>query len=111
MMQLRVQMLTPASARCNWKRRMSSSVAVSGARLRNAANRLQLRMWPLCVPALSLAVGDSNRQIVWISDNFTATVLLCDDHAGQRQPGAGSALGARSLIIANAFVRRRVGST
>ena len=33
---------TPASARCNWKRRISSAVAVSGERLRNAAKRLQL---------------------------------------------------------------------
>src|SRR5947208_1800534 len=32
MMQLRVQMLTPESARCSWKRRISSSVAVSGSR-------------------------------------------------------------------------------
>ena|ERR1700730_4354483 len=39
---------------------------------------------------------------------FHATVLLCDDHAGQRQPGAGSALGARYLMIATAFVRRGV---
>jgi hypothetical protein len=41
-----LQMLAPVSAKCNWKRRMSSSVAVSGERLRNAANRLQLLMWP-----------------------------------------------------------------
>jgi hypothetical protein len=45
MMLLRLQMLAPVSAKCNWKRRMSSSVAVSGERLRNAANRLQLLMW------------------------------------------------------------------
>src|SRR5262245_15332448 len=54
MMRLRLQMLAPVSAKCSWKRRMSSSVAVSGERLRNAANRLQLLMWPLCVPAHSL---------------------------------------------------------
>ena len=29
-------------------------MAVSGDRFRNAANRLQLRIWPLCVPAQSL---------------------------------------------------------
>src|SRR5215467_15768528 len=52
MMRLRLQMLAPASARCNWNRRISSVVAVSGERLRNAANRLQLRMWPRCVPRL-----------------------------------------------------------
>ena len=46
MMRLRLQMLTPVSAKCSWNRRMSSTVAVSGDRLRNAANRLQLRMWP-----------------------------------------------------------------
>jgi hypothetical protein len=33
MIRLRLQMLTPASARCNWKRRISSVVAVSGERL------------------------------------------------------------------------------
>ena len=42
MMRLRLQMLMPLSAKCSWKRRMSSHVAVSGERLRNAANRLQL---------------------------------------------------------------------
>ena len=48
--------LPPAdiSERCSWNRRMSSAVAVSGDRFRNAANFLQLRMWPLCVPAQSL---------------------------------------------------------
>src|SRR4051795_5000148 len=54
MITLRVQMLTPVSAKCSWNRRISSNVAVSGDRFRNAANRLQLRMWPLCVPAQSL---------------------------------------------------------
>jgi len=39
---MRLQMLMPVSAKCSWKRRMSSGVAVSGARFRNAANRLQL---------------------------------------------------------------------
>ena len=34
---------------------MSSAVAVSGERFRNAANRLQLRMWLLCVCGLELA--------------------------------------------------------
>ena len=53
-MRLRLQMLTSVSAKCSWNRRISSRVAVSGDRLRNAANRLQLRMWPLCVPAHSL---------------------------------------------------------
>ena len=48
---LRVQMLTPVSAKCSWKRRMSSGLAVSADRLRNAAKRLQLRMWPRRVPA------------------------------------------------------------
>src|SRR6516165_1716586 len=54
MMTLRLQMLTPVSAKCNWNRRMSSNVAVSGDRFRKAANRLQLRMCPRCVPAQSL---------------------------------------------------------
>src|SRR6266436_2033214 len=54
MMRLRLQMLMPVSARCTWNRRISSRVAVSGDRLRNAANRLQLEMWLLCVCAPSL---------------------------------------------------------
>ena len=54
MVRLRLQMLMPVSARCSWNRRISSPVAVSGDRFRNAANRLQLRMWPLCGPAQSL---------------------------------------------------------
>src|SRR6516165_1125732 len=54
MMTLRLQMLTPVSAKCNWNRRMSSNAAVSGDRFRKAANRLQLRMCPRCVPAQSL---------------------------------------------------------
>jgi hypothetical protein len=32
MMQLRLQMITSASAKCNWNRRISSVVAVSGER-------------------------------------------------------------------------------
>ncbi len=39
---MRLQMLMPVSAKCSWKRRTSSGVAVSGDRFRNAANRLQL---------------------------------------------------------------------
>ena len=54
MMRLRLGMLVPVSARCSWKRRMSSTVAAPGERCRNAANRLQLLMWSLCVPAPSL---------------------------------------------------------
>src|SRR5213078_2414789 len=42
MMRLRLQMLTPVSERCSWNRRISSAVAASGDRLRNAAKRLQL---------------------------------------------------------------------
>jgi hypothetical protein len=62
MMRLRLQMLAPVSERYNWNRRMSSAVAISRDRLKNAANRLQLRIWPLCVPAQSLRafrVGDA----------------------------------------------------
>src|SRR6516225_7448358 len=46
MIRLRLQMLTPLSMRCSWKRRTSSGVAVSGERFSQAANRLQLEMWP-----------------------------------------------------------------
>jgi len=42
MIRLRLQMLEPLSMRCSWKRRTSSGVAVSGERLSQAANRLQL---------------------------------------------------------------------
>jgi hypothetical protein len=35
-------MLAPVSIRKSWKRRMSSAVAVSGERPRNAARRAQL---------------------------------------------------------------------
>jgi hypothetical protein len=45
MMRLRLQMLTPVSARCSWQQRMSSSVAVSRDRFTHGANRLQL---PMC---------------------------------------------------------------
>ena len=56
-------------------------------------------------PKQTLAVGDSNRQIVWLSDIsrrrcYSAMIMLGSDN-----PGAGSALGARCLIIATAFVR------
>ena len=44
MMRLRLQILKPVSARCNWNRRDVLAVAVSGERFRNAANRLQLRI-------------------------------------------------------------------
>src|SRR3954447_1936973 len=44
MMRLRLQMLVPVPARCSWKRRMSSQLAFSGDRFRNAANNLQLEM-------------------------------------------------------------------
>src|SRR6516164_9765566 len=74
MMRLRLQMLTPASARCNWNRRISSVVAVSGERLRNAANRLQLRMWPRCVPAESFRAFLSS--IMRCRSGVTAPVLM-----------------------------------
>ena len=45
MVRLRLQMLAPLSTRCSWKRRTSSAVAVSGERLSQVANRLQLEMW------------------------------------------------------------------
>ena len=74
MMRLRLQMLTPVSARCSWNRRMSSAVAVSGERFRNAANRLQLWMWPLCVPAQSLRAFMSS--IMRWRSGLTASVLI-----------------------------------
>src|SRR4249919_4131965 len=74
MVQLRLQMLAPASERCNWNRRMSSAVAVSGDRLRNAANRLQARIWPLCVPAQSLRAFMSS--IMRWRNGVTVTVLI-----------------------------------
>src|SRR5271169_4825814 len=62
MMRLRLQMLAPVSERCSWNRRMSSAVAISGDRLKNAANRLQLRIWPprtelACVHVLDHALA------------------------------------------------------
>ena len=54
MMRLRLQMLMPDSAKCSWKRRTSSGVALSGDRFRNAAKRLQLEMWLRCECAPSL---------------------------------------------------------
>src|ERR1700757_368943 len=57
MIRLRLQMLSPLSTRCSWKRRTSSAVAVSGERPRNAAKRLQLWMWLLCAWRPSLAGG------------------------------------------------------
>jgi len=41
---LRLQMLVPLSIRCSWNWRTSSGVAISGERLSQAANRLQLWM-------------------------------------------------------------------
>src|SRR5215471_10354558 len=59
MIRLRLQMLSPLSTRCSWKRRTSSAVAVSGERSRNAAKRLQLWMWLLCAwrPNLRAAIS------------------------------------------------------
>src|SRR5208337_3864344 len=54
MIRLRLGMLDPDSTKCSWNRRISSAVAVSGERFKNAANRLQLLMWLLCVCGLSL---------------------------------------------------------
>jgi len=46
MMRLRLQMVSPSSSMSvSWNRRTSSAVAVSGERLRKAANRLQLWIW------------------------------------------------------------------
>jgi hypothetical protein len=45
MIRLRLQMLVPLSTRHSWNRRTSSGVTVSGERLSQAANRLQLEMW------------------------------------------------------------------
>ena len=42
MIRLRLQMLAPLSMRCSWNWRTSSAVAVSGERLSQAVNRLQL---------------------------------------------------------------------
>ena len=53
---------------------MSSAVAVSGDRFRNAANRLQLLMWPLCVPAQSLRAFMSS--IMRWRSGLTVSVLI-----------------------------------
>src|SRR6266568_6859965 len=74
MMRLRLQMLAPASDRCSWNRRISSVVAVSGDRFRNVANCLQLRMWPLCVPAQSLRAFMSS--IMRWRNGVTDSVLI-----------------------------------
>ena len=50
----------PLSARCSWKRRTSSAVAVSGERCSKAANRLQLWMWLLCDAGPSLRAAMSS---------------------------------------------------
>ena len=71
MVRLRLQMLTLVSERCNWNRRMSSAVAVSGDRFKNAANCFQLRMWALCDQhhpcqiALSL-LADIDKVELWL---------------------------------------------
>ena len=39
----------PVSIRCSWNWRTSSTVAVSGERFSQAANRLQARTWPVRV--------------------------------------------------------------
>jgi hypothetical protein len=60
MMRLRLQMLMPVSAKCSWKRRTSSGAAVSGDRFRNAAKRLQLKMW-LRIPTIATTDSDGSR--------------------------------------------------
>jgi hypothetical protein len=74
MMRLRLQMLMPLSAKCSWKWRISSAVAVSGDRLRNAANRLQLSMWLLCECAPSLRAFMSS--IIRWRSGLTVFVLM-----------------------------------
>ncbi len=74
MVRLRLQMLTPVSERCSWNRRMSSAVAVSGERVRNAANRLQLEMWLLCVWLPSLRAFMSS--IMRWRNELTVSVLM-----------------------------------
>src|SRR5262245_13833696 len=60
MIRLRLGMLSPLSTRCSWKRRTSATVAVSGERFKNAANRRQLYMWLRCewCPSLRTHVFD-----------------------------------------------------
>jgi hypothetical protein len=53
---------------------MSSAVAVSGERLRNAANRLQLKMWLLCVWLPSLRAFMSS--IMRWRNELTVSVLM-----------------------------------
>ena len=60
MIRLRLQMLAPLSTRCSWKRRTSSAVAVSGERLSQVVNRLQLEMWLRCVCGSSLRAAMSS---------------------------------------------------
>jgi hypothetical protein len=51
---------------------MSSTVAASGERCRNAANRLQLLMWSLCVPAPSLRGHVLDHALAKRADNIDA---------------------------------------
>src|SRR5579864_6672002 len=74
MIRLRLPMLAPLSMRCSWKRRTSSGVAVSGERLSQAANRLQLEMWLRWVCGLSLRAAISS-SIRWRS-GLTVLVSL-----------------------------------
>ena len=60
MIRLRLQMLAPSSTRCSWKSRTSSAVAVSGERLSQVVNRLQLEMWLRCVCGSSLRAAMSS---------------------------------------------------
>src|SRR5215510_1732304 len=76
MIRLRLQMLAPLSTRCSWKRRTSSGVAVSGERLSQAANRLQLETWLRCVCGVSLraAISSSIRR----RSGLTVSVLFME---------------------------------
>src|SRR5262245_34964136 len=76
MIRLRLQMLAPLSTRCSWKRRTSSGVAVSGERLSQAANRLQLETWLRCLCGVSLRAAISS-SIRWRS-GLTVSVLLME---------------------------------
>src|SRR5215831_18677516 len=78
MMRLRLEMLQPLSITLFWKAQMSSEVAVSGERLRNAANRLQLSMWLLCVcsPRLRAIMSSIMR---WRSGLMAAGVLFFEE--------------------------------
>src|SRR5262249_52149039 len=81
MMRLRLEMLQPLSITLFWKAQMSSEVAVSGERLRNAANRLQLSMWLLCVcrPRLRAIMSSIMR---WRSGLMAAGVLFFEERIG-----------------------------